>query len=203
MYSNKEISQELLSYGSDVLNEFRYSLPTGRRFAPAVTSSDTLLLSPWIFHHHYTVRSTDTYLPNEAHHPPLTDPIQLETGPELYIRITPDKANTCLLLRDTGIGMTKADLVNNLGTIAKSGTMAFTVGLSLADISMIGQSGVGFYLPCRTSQPLWTRNPQDITPKEYSSYKSLTNDWEDHLTVKHFSVEGQLEFKAILYIPKR
>ncbi|MED6126031.1 Heat shock cognate protein 80 [Stylosanthes scabra] len=218
----------------------------------------------------------------------LTDKSKLDAQPELFIHIIPDKTNNTLTIVDSGIGMTKADLVNNLGTIARSGTKEFMEALAAgADVSMIGQFGVGFYSAYLVAEkvivttkhnddeqyvwesqaggsftvtrdtageplgrddedeeekkeeegkveevdeekekeekkkkkikevshewslvnkqkPIWMRKPEEITKEEYAAfYKSLTNDWEEHLAVKHFSVEGQLEFKAILFVPKR
>ncbi|KAE8696814.1 Heat shock cognate protein 80 [Hibiscus syriacus] len=239
----------------------------------------------------------------------LTDKSKLDAQPELFIHIVPDKANNTLTIIDSGIGMTKADLVNNLGTIARSGTKEFMEALAAgADVSMIGQFGVGFYSAYLVAEkvivitkhnddeqyvwesqaggsftvtrdtsgenlgrgtkitlflkedqleyleerrlkdlikkhsefisypislwiekttekeisddedeedkkdeegkvedkPIWMRKPEEITKEEYAAfYKSLTNDWEEHLAVKHFSVEGQLEFKAVLFVPKR
>lgn len=80
----------------------------------------------------------------------LTDRSVLDVQPELNIRIKADKDSGMLHITDTGIGMTKQDLINNLGTIAKSGTAEFLSKMQNAETAqdmndMIGQFGVGFY----------------------------------------------------------
>lgn len=65
---------------------------------------------------------------------------------DYYIQIIPDKENRTLTIKDTGIGMDEADLIENLGTIAKSGTESFKNSVENSDIKdLIGQFGVGFY----------------------------------------------------------
>jgi len=265
----------------------------------------------------------------------LKHPERLGNQKEFWIKILPDKENKCLTLIDSGVGMTKSHLINNLGTIARSGTRQFMQAIEEgADLSLIGQFGVGFFsaflvadrvivtskhtdddqyiweseagknftirrdltgedlirgtridlylkedmsefleekklkelikkhsefigyeikLYCEKTKeeevsddeetekkeddkieevedesakkdkkkkkitrvehewelvnknkPLWLRNPSDIKEEEYAEfYKQISNDWEKHLAVKHFRVEGDIGFTVCLFAPRR
>jgi molecular chaperone HtpG len=77
----------------------------------------------------------------------IARPELLAGEPDLRITITPDKSAKTLTIADSGIGMSRDELVDNLGTIAKSGTQAFveTVKQAKGDVHLIGQFGIGFY----------------------------------------------------------
>jgi len=75
----------------------------------------------------------------------LTDKSLMDVEPELKVKVWVDKEAKTLSIEDTGIGMTRHDLVHNLGTIARSGTKAFLENIKKGDLDQIGQFGVGFY----------------------------------------------------------
>ncbi|HSO32085.1 MAG TPA: molecular chaperone HtpG [Labilithrix sp.] len=78
----------------------------------------------------------------------ITEPGLMADSSDLVIRLRPDAARGVLVIEDTGIGMTEQELVENLGTVARSGSQAFLAKLEESakkDVSIIGQFGVGFY----------------------------------------------------------
>ena len=90
---------------------------------------------------------------DKVRHLSLTNKEVLASNPELYINIIPDKVAKTLTIVDSGIGMTKADMITNLGTIAQSGTKGFMEAMKLgSDVNLIGQFGVGFYSTYLTSE---------------------------------------------------
>jgi heat shock protein beta len=75
----------------------------------------------------------------------VQDPAVLGDKKELEIRVSIDEDAKTLSVRDTGIGMTRTELVQNLGTIARSDTTNFMEALKGKNLNLIGQFGVGFY----------------------------------------------------------
>merc|ERR1711998_693903 len=96
----------------------------------------------------------------------LTNKSILDEESNLKIRVWVDSEENKLIIEDTGIGMTKDDLINNLGTIAKSGTKSFIEKIKSKEVDQIGQFGVGFYSSFLVADnvKLYTKNTND---KEY------------------------------------
>ncbi|XP_017877302.1 endoplasmin [Ceratina calcarata] len=139
----------------------------------------------------------------------LTDKNVLDTNPELAIRIKSDKENKILSITDSGIGMTKNDLINNLGTIAKSGTAEFLGKMQDASTSqelkdMIGQFGVGFYSAFLVSHTVvvTTKHNDDkqyIWTSDSNSY-SIVEDPRGDTLKRGTTVSLQLKDEALDFL---
>lgn len=139
----------------------------------------------------------------------LTDKNVLDTNPELAIRIKSDKENKILSITDSGIGMAKHELINNLGTIAKSGTAEFLGKMqetsNTQDLNdMIGQFGVGFYSAFLVSHTVvvtskHNEDNQHIWQSDSSSY-SIVEDPRGNTLKRGTTVSLHLKDEALDFL---
>ena len=123
----------------------------------------------------------------------------LNNDEELKITLTTDKEKKQLIISDNGIGMSRQDLINNLGTIARSGTENFLKGLSgdsKKDVELIGQFGVGFYSSFMVADKV------EVISKKYDgkSVHKWTSDGSSNFEVEEFTGDFERGTKIIMHL---